>query len=444
MSRRLFLFVFCLAPWNFPGEALADSVQPPNASAPIVTTTLKPQEIDSYIKQLGDKQYQKRNQAKDVLEQLGPLVLPHLKSALKSSEDPEIKRQLQSMIPGLEQNQVLTPTRITLTCKDKPLKDVVKEIEKQTGYKIEVAGATNGKTDPSVSLAWDKVSFWDALRGLSEECGLMFQDGWYGPDNMTIRLMPGETSQQFTHLDGPFRVTASGFYYNRSLTFTNRAKGAVAESQQTAESLQVNMNIIVEPKMPLLSVKQPIITEATDESGQSLMLPINPQRQGYYQQGYRSYMHQVTGQLKPLASSRKLASLKGTIPVTLVAQTKPKITIDKIKEAKGKTFKEGTATIHIEDDTTNNGQPGLKMTISENIPNAQNDYTWMNSIQQRLEVFDENGTKLQNYGGSWSMNGNNTIAGTFHFSGVPAKLVYYEWITLSCQVPFAFSDLPLP
>jgi hypothetical protein len=426
---------------------VADSVQQPRSSKPVITTTLKPAEIDTYISQLGDKQYQKRNQAKDVLEQLGPLALPNLKNALKTATDPEIKRQLQSIIPALEQSQALEPTRLTLTCKDKPLKEVVKEIEKQTKYKIEVVnvGGGNGqKDDAPVSLSWNKVSFWEAMQSLADQHGLLFQDGWYGPDNMTIRLTPGEMTNRFTDLQGPFRITATGFYYNRSLNFSNRVQGAMNNAQQTMETLQVNMSISVEPRMPLLSVRQPIITEATDENGQSLMLPINPQRNGYYQHGYRSYMHQVNGSLKPSANSRKLTALKGTIPVTLVAETKPKITIPKVKEAKGKTFKEGAATINIEDVTTDRGQPGIKMTISENIPNGQQDYTWMNSIQQRIEVYDENGNKLQNYGGSWNMNGNNTIAGTFHFSGVPVKMVYYDWITLSYQVPFSFTDLPLP
>jgi hypothetical protein len=201
--------------------------------------------------------------------------------------------------------------------------------------------------------------------------------------------------------------------------------------------------VSVEPKMPLLSARQPIFTEATDDTGQNLLLPVSPQR-NFYQHGYRSYMHQVSGQLRPSPSGRKLRTLKGTVPVTVVAQTKPLITIDKLGEAKNKTVKQGSTTINIVEVTQNQGQPGIKMSVTEGTANGQNDYTWMNSIQQRLEVFDDKGNKLQSYGGSWSMNGNNSISGTFSYSGVPAKLVYYEWHVLSYQVPFSFSDLPLP
>ncbi len=437
--------IACSLVWS-PPAALADTIPTTQTGKPGLTTTLSSAQIEKYIAQLGDKQFQKRSQAKSMLEQLGPLALPHMKAALKTTTDAEVKRQLEAMIPALEHKQALEPSRLTMTFKDKPLKDVVKEIQKQTSYKIElVGGGRNGgkEGEQLTSISWTKKSFWEAILELSEQHGLLFQEGWYGADNMTIRLMPGEMTNNFVHLDGPFRVTATGFYYNRSLNFNNRFRGAAAESQQVTESLQVNFSVSVEPRMPLLSVKQPIITEATDDAGQSLALPINPQENGYYHHGYRSYMHQVTSQLKPMSGAKKLKMLKGTIPVTLVAQTKPKITIEKLKDAKGKSFKEGNATINIED-VTSTGQNGIKMTVTENVANAQNDYTWMNSIQQRIEVYDESGNKLQSQGGSWSMNGNNTIAGTFHFSGVPAKLVYFEWITLSYQVPFSFAELPLP
>src|SRR5205085_7893029 len=124
----------------------------------------------------------------------------------------------------------------------------------------------------------------------------------------------------------------------RNIQFNNRAQAATTG---LTESVQVNLTVSVEPKMPLLSVRQPIFTEATDDSGQSLVLPINPQR-NYYQHGYRSYLHQNSGPLKPNAGGRKLRTLKGTIPVTVVAETKPVITIDKLADAKNKTVKEGT------------------------------------------------------------------------------------------------------
>ena len=414
-----------------------DPVRPaPPQTGPAALTSAQ---IELLVTQMGDKQFAKRAAAKDALEQLGPVALPYLQSALARETDPEIRRQLQSLVPMLEQKAALTPTMLTMTCKDKPLAEVLKEIEKQSKYKIELVGGKNDKA--TVSLSWNKVNFWQALQSLCEQQGLIFQEGWYGNDNVTVRLMPGDASGAFLHIDGPFRVTATGFYYNRSVQFNNRANQAASPM---TESLQVNLTVTVEPRMPLLMVKQPIFSEVTGDNNENLLLPPNGQRSQYYQHGYRSYMHQITGQLKPSNTSRKVKTIKGTIPVTVVGQTKPIITIDKLADARGKSFKSGTSTIRIDELTTDRGQPGVKMSITEAAANNPNDYTWMNSIQQRIDVYDESGKKLQHYGGSWGMNGNNNINGTFNFSGTPAKLVYNEWVMLSYQIPFTFEDLPLP
>lgn len=426
------------------GIAMAgfDPVRPQSVTAqkPAASATL--QEVESLVAQLGDKQFVKRRAAKESLDYLGSSILPHLKTVLEKEKDAEIKRQLQSMIPILEQRVALSPTFLTLTCKDKPLAEVLKEIEKQSKYKIELV---NGKNDKAlVSLQWEKMNFWQALQSLCEQQGLMFQEGWYGNDNVTIRLMPGESISGFLHIDGPFRVTATGFYYNRTVNFNNRAAQGIPAPSPLNESLQVNLTVTVEPRMPLLMVKQPIITEAVSENNENLVLESQNNRNQYYQHGYRSYMHQIQGQLKPSATARRVKTLKGTIPVTVVAQTKPLITIDKLSDAKGKTFKGGNTVIRIDELTNERGQAGVKMSVTETTAGNGQDYTWMNSIQQRIEVYDEKGNKLQHYGGSWGMNGNNNINGTFNFSGVPAKLIYFDWITLNYQVPFSFEDLPLP
>lgn len=424
--------------WNSP--VYADPVRPIIAGKDGPTTTLSPAQIELLVTQLGDKQYKVRQNARNSLEQLGPIALPYLQAALNREKNPEVIRQLNSLIPGLEQQAALAPTVLTLTCKDMPLAEVIKEVEKQSKYKIELMGAKHEKA--TVSLQWDKVNFWQGLHALCDQQGLIFQEGWYGNDNVTVRLVPGESNNGFRFLDGPFRVTVTGFHYNRSLQFN--MQGGQGGSSSSNETLQANLTVTVEPKMPLLSVKQPIFTEAMSDNNENLLLPINPQRAQYYQHGYRSYMHQVNAQLKPSSAARRMKTLKGTIPVTVVAQTKPVISVEKLSEAKGKTFKQGTSTLRIDDITSERGQNGIKMSLTEGSANNPNDYSWMNSIQQRIEVFDDKGNKLQNYGGSWGMNGNNNINGTFNFSGVPAKLIYYEWITMNYQIPFMFEDLPLP
>jgi hypothetical protein len=81
---------------------------------------------------------------------------------------------------------------------------------------------------------------------------------------------------------------------------------------------------------------------------------------------------------------------------------------------------------------------------------APGDYTFMNTIYQRLELFDGAGVKYQNYGSSWGGGpaGVMNLTLTFgHFGGKigsPKKFVYHHWVTKTHEISFEFKDLPLP
>ena len=79
-----------------------------------------------------------------------------------------------------------------------------------------------------------------------------------------------------------------------------------------------------------------------------------------------------------------------------------------------------------------------------------NDYSWMNTLQQRLELLDDKGGKFQNWGGGWG-GGNNSVQMSLtygHFGAgkvpTPARLVFQNWITKQHEIAFEFRDVPLP
>src|SRR5437016_5752770 len=122
MLRLSVWCLFCLLVLSAAG-VWADPVRPTISGVTGPTTTLTPAQIEQLVEQLGDKQFAKRKMAKDTLEQLGPVALPFLQAALNKEKNPEIRRQLQSLIPSLEQMAALTPTLLSITFKDKPLTD---------------------------------------------------------------------------------------------------------------------------------------------------------------------------------------------------------------------------------------------------------------------------------------------------------------------------------
>src|SRR5262249_48709280 len=95
-------------------------------------------ETEKLIQQLGDKQFPLRSQALTRLEKMGPSILPQLRTALGKSSDPEARRHLEALIPKMEQQVALEPTRVTLNLKDVTLTKAAEELSKVSGYKIDI------------------------------------------------------------------------------------------------------------------------------------------------------------------------------------------------------------------------------------------------------------------------------------------------------------------
>src|SRR5262245_45685210 len=92
---------------------------------------------EELIEQLGSKKYTERERAKQLLQARGPAVLPALRKALASAgADLERRRRLEQLIPPLEAAEALTPKLVTLKPGKRSLGEVLKDVEKQTGFKV--------------------------------------------------------------------------------------------------------------------------------------------------------------------------------------------------------------------------------------------------------------------------------------------------------------------
>src|SRR5262249_44740489 len=131
----------------------------------------------------------------------------------------------------------------------------------------------------------------------------------------------------FVAYDGPFKVIATGFQYSRSNQFAQLVR--TQPGQQSFESLQLNLTLALEPKFPILRLGSVRLSAAEDEEKQSMLPNVNDSsvwagRSSYYGGGYRSYVQQTQATLVlPSRTSRTVKTLKGVIPVTLLADQKP-------------------------------------------------------------------------------------------------------------------------
>jgi len=417
--------------------------------------------VEQLIEQLGDRDFRKRDTAVKQLEALGPAALPALYKVQKH-DDPEVRRRVSDLIPTLEVAALLAPKRITLNVKKKPIRQVFDEITKQTGYKIEF-GVNNEQQLYDFEI--NDQPFWPAIDLLCHSTGLVLQQG-YGDDRIRMNQQDGYVP--YICYDGPIRIVANSFNHYRNVDFSFLPR--TPQGSRRSDTLSFTFSIFVEPRMPLLGIGEVKLLAADDDQKQSMVPPsqhgpgIDPLNPGprrwvsRYGNGYRSYSQQAQVPLrKPSEKAESVKLIQGTVPILLLAQQKPELVTDKVLASKGKQVKVGTTTFAIEDVTeTPNKQYQLKMTILGENKDNPNDYTWINSLYQRIELQDENGNKYQMSGNSWGGKGPNQANVTFTYAnpnnggvanpkvGPPSKLVYYTWSTIQHQVKFEFRDLPLP
>jgi hypothetical protein len=447
--------------------ALAQGAAPATQSKPTV---------EQLIEKLASRDFHAREAASKELGALGIAALPALQKA-RANPDPEVRRRLEELIPPLERALVLMPKRVTLHMTNKPIQDVLNEITKQTGYKLATWGGgavqvfmmpgVNGAAVPAPPRAekgktvftfhFDNLPFWEALDKVCDAAGLILPQGYWGDDQ--LHLQPSDSYVPFSCYSGPFKVVATGFNYYRNNNFAQLPRNPAQMAQQNTENLQINLMVAVEPKIPIIRVGAVRVTAAEDDEHNS-MLPIGGDNQNghfgrqYYYGGWgRSYVHQSQATLSwPSKKSHVVRYLKGTIPVTILADQKPGLVTDKVMSAKGKKFKVGEANLHIEDVAEMPGKMyQIKVNFSETNKDNANDWSRVQFLQQRMELTDAKGNKYSFYLNFQNWGGPGGAQFTIHTQpngnakmGPPAKLVLYAWNLMEHEVPFEFRDLPLP
>ncbi len=414
--------------------------------------------VEQLVQQLGDNDYRKRDEASRALQAAGVRALPALRLAIHDP-DGEVRRRVNDLIPALETAVLLASSRVTFKTVNKPIKAAFDELIRQTGYQIEY-----NVNEPHLRYSFDfhDVSCWDALEKISRATGLVIQQG-YGDDH--IRLYQQNAYAPYVHTEGVFRFTATGFNQYRNIDFSLAGKGAAPQARN--ESLTLQFSICVEPKMALLGVGEVHLEAAYDNEKNSMLVPPANNNElfdgsmpmsgrwtsGRYGNGNRMFSTQ--SQVNLLRSSESATTVKvvrGSLPIMLLVNQKPVVVAEKILEAKGKKTTIGGTHFQIEDVTEAPGkQYQIKMVVNEDLKDNPNDYSWMNSLAQRIELQDEKGGKLQIVGSQWNNSAANHVDMTLTFATpggakpeAPTKLVYQTWTTEHHVIPFEFKDLPLP
>ncbi|PHR86267.1 MAG: hypothetical protein COA78_38140 [Blastopirellula sp.] len=129
------------------------------------------------VRNLDGDTLKEREEAEKQLVELGPQVIDHLPK-ISNRTSAEMKARLERLRTVLEKkaiDQLTEATHITLSVKEAPLSEVLKEIEKQTGNKFFDFRDNFGQqgSDPKISLDVTDGLFWEVADQVFDDAGVM-------------------------------------------------------------------------------------------------------------------------------------------------------------------------------------------------------------------------------------------------------------------------------
>jgi hypothetical protein len=404
--------------------------------------------IAKLVENLNSRDFKAREAAGKALEARGVDALPGLRSALQATTSTEVRTRLQSIVQNLERVQILSPRRVTLKMTDKPVSEVVREIGRQCGYSMQYQGAANR----TVTVDFENSTFWEAADYVCNRAGVVMYENDQG-----LVFYQNEGTWPYACYQGPFKVVANNFSYNKTMNFGPIQRNPL-HNQLRTETLTFSFTLNTEPKLPLMGVGLPKLLEAVDDLGNSMLEKSNIHEVGYSSAyalnnaGYRTFRYGMSVNLQwPDKDARMVKRLRCSVPLTLLGEQKPDVTVDDVLMAKGRKISSNTVELQIDDVKEHaKMQYHIKMSVRNTAPGAAQDYSWTNSVHQRIELFDAKGTKYLAQGFNWENSSPNHVQATFMFAspggtvGPPQRLVYNHWGLMQHQIEFEFKDLPLP
>jgi len=238
---------------------------------------------------LGSPDFREREAASRELEALGEASLAALRKAAKSHADPEVVRRAAEIAirigKKIDDEKTLAPTLVELAFDDKPLGEVLDELEKQTGYKISVTDPTVRHKNVSVTTT-GKIAYWSAVERICDAAGLEIA---VGGDIVDYRNQPRRSFDPVqpaerlpkSNYTGP--VVLNGILLRPStgtprLAFVRGAVRIAVVSMPNAmsatypkDTLPILLVAMPEPKLKWERVVSIGIANAMDDRGQELI-----------------------------------------------------------------------------------------------------------------------------------------------------------------------------
>src|SRR5579862_1787976 len=185
-------------------------------------------DVRDVLRRLEDDNAQVREKAQKQLGSLGEAALPLLRQTAESPRsEGELRLRVQAAIREIElaakiAKVFIEPRRITLRAADKPLREVLDDVSRQSGVAIEslqvdsAAKISLDETDAPLQMVLDQL-----CKGQAERT-------WEARDDGSIRLLKERHPSTPVIYGGPFRVRVQSLGVERSTDFKGKTVTATA------------------------------------------------------------------------------------------------------------------------------------------------------------------------------------------------------------------------
>ena len=411
------------------------------------------------VEQLGAPRYADREAAAKSLEALGRAALPALRAARRSA-DPEARAS--ALLGRIETAELVRPTLVRLDFPDRPLGEIVEELERQSGIRLQVAAGGGGPlAGRRITLqAPGPVPFWEAIDRLGRAGSLRTElrpvpVGEEYPFGVVLE-QPGERLAP-TSCHGPFRVKLASLSLRRELDLDPPARSRLMVS---GAGLTGRLLVSGEPRLILGPAGDVRLEEATDETGRSLLAaedePAEPRL------ALPDSIIEFTGGPElnlpmafarpPAPEARRLHRVRGSVPVA-VAATVPDPLVVPLSTGQSVAGDELVVTVEgiKPAEEGNRLFLGLRFRAQPWSPQALTELAAASAaslFEQQFQVLDRTGRPAQAAPAHVEADEGelrlHVLVAIPDGAGPPDRLVLHSLIRTVVEIPFDFADVPLP
>ena len=419
----------------------------PAASAETAAAT----ELQTLVEQLGDRAWEKRQQAEERLVSLGLVAVERLRSVIETTDSEEVRTRATTALRKIERQERSRPTLVTLGLREATVGEAIQALAEAGGVDISLwPPAHRGGQQPAkrVNLTLDRQPFWLAVRALCEQAELTPQKMGTETQITLMKNASGWANKPY-HLHEGFLVQASRIQRTHHVD--------LASPGTVRHNFSIQFSVFVDPRQTIIRGPRMVqIEEAIDDQGNSLIKPqpehfrasLNAPSYG----GAWMWDLQAPLQYQPEIGSR-LARLKGT--VTFEAEEEREVwEVTDLAETKDATKTIGPLTYRfagLSKAHRNRYTAKLQVDSPEGFQQGRESILGYQTIYRTVRLLDANGKPYRSSGGGGG-GGGGSITYQVHFHargddnlGEPERLVWTIPVSVrEITVPVEFRDLPVP